>query len=93
MGAARRAHVRQRAPEAFKTTARGLYPGPGPNGTGGTVEAAIDAAFAHDGVYDTTARNCPVPPPHGPPPICEIKPWLPQCNPVPTIPEPPIETD
>lgn len=59
---------------AFKLSARGLFWGPGAGGTGGTVEAAIDSAFAHVGVFDATTRNCPPPPP----PICEIKPWLPQ---------------
>jgi hypothetical protein len=58
---------------SFKSIAHGLYPG-------GTIEAAVDAAFAHVGVFDNTGYPLcqPVPtPPHGPTgPVCINKPDL-----------------
>lgn len=48
---------------AFEPPARGLFPGPGAGGTGGTVEAAIEARSAHVGEFDATRRNCPPSPP------------------------------
>jgi Zn-dependent metalloprotease len=72
--------------KAFILRARGLYPGDGPGGTGGEVEAAIADAFDAVGVFESTTgtgKCTPSLPPEGgdpEPPICHQKPSLPQCN-------------
>jgi hypothetical protein len=69
--------------KAFRQTAANLY------GPGSPTVAAVNSAFDHIGVSESTRRTCaPPPPPEWPPPICDIKPTLPQCDAPPIIPPP-----
>ena len=58
---------------AFKNSARALY--------GTQAEQAVNVAFDHVGVNEWTQHlnRCPPPPPQ-PAPICDTRPWLPQCE-------------
>ena len=68
---------------AFRNTAGALY--------GTEAQLAVDKAFDHVGVYPGTQHlsRCPLPPPP-PAPICDTRPWLPQCDPM--LAPPPAES-